>query len=200
MSDYPGKRLLDVVGASAGAALFAPVMAAIATATWLEDGPPLLFLQRRVGRDRAPFTTFKLRTMRAQRVTQVGQWLRRTGLDEVPQFLNVCRGEMSLVGPRPLTANDIERLGWHSSTLDWRFAAKPGITGLSQLLAGRGAKASRRLDRLYLERQSLRLDVQLLALSFAANIVGKTAVREWIRQARPRVAPSRAAGSPPLKA
>jgi lipopolysaccharide/colanic/teichoic acid biosynthesis glycosyltransferase len=161
-------------------------MAAIATATWLEDGPPLLFLQRRVGQDRAPFTAVKLRTMRAQKVTQVGQWLRRTGLDEVPQFLNVCRGEMSLVGPRPLTAGDVERLGWQGSGLDWRFAAKPGITGLSQLLAGRGAKASRRLDRLYLKRQSLRLDVQLLALSFAANIVGKAAVRDWIRQARPR--------------
>jgi len=182
MSEYPGKRLLDLLGAGAGAALFAPVMAAIATATWLEDGVPLLFLQRRLGQDRTPFITFKLRTMRDQRVTHVGQWLRRTGLDEVPQFLNVCRGEMSLVGPRPLTPRDVERLGWTDPALDWRFRAKPGITGLSQLLAGRGAKASRRLDRLYLRRQSLALDVQLLALSFAANVLGKAAVRELLRR------------------
>ena len=106
-----------------------------------------------------------------------GRWLRRTGIDEVAQFLNVCRGEMSVVGPRPLTSEDLSRLGWTDARTDWRFATRPGITGLSQLFGGRGARTSLRLDRLYLKRQSVTLDLQLIALSFAANIVGKRTVR-----------------------
>jgi undecaprenyl phosphate N,N'-diacetylbacillosamine 1-phosphate transferase len=99
-------------------------------------------------------------------------------------MVNVWRGEMSLVGPRPLTESDIQRLGWSDPQLDWRFQVKPGITGLSQLLAGRGASASRRLDRLYLKRQSATLDLQLIAVSFAVNLIGKPAVRRWLRHAR----------------
>ena len=67
---------------------------------------------RRAASD-SPFTILKLRSMREQRVTRVGRWLRRTGIDELPQFVNVLRGEMSVVGPRPLTQQDVERLGWH---------------------------------------------------------------------------------------
>jgi undecaprenyl phosphate N,N'-diacetylbacillosamine 1-phosphate transferase len=91
-------------------------------------------------------------------------------------------GEMSVVGPRPLTSSDVERLGWAEPGHDWRFAVKPGITGLSQLLAGRGARASERLDRLYLRRQSLLLDLRIIALSFAVNIAGKRKVRRFLRQ------------------
>jgi lipopolysaccharide/colanic/teichoic acid biosynthesis glycosyltransferase len=68
--------------------------------------------------------------MRNRQVTRVGAWLRRTGIDELLQFINVCRGEMSVVGPRALTAADVERLGWNAASHDWRFAATPGITGL----------------------------------------------------------------------
>ena len=102
-------------------------------------------------------------------------------VDELPQFVNVYRGDMSVVGPRPLTAQDVERLGWNGPQFDWRFGAKPGITGLSQLLAGRGAAASRRLDRLYLRRQDPMLDLQLVALSFAVNLVGKHRLRRLMR-------------------
>ena len=178
---YCGKRALDVAGAAAACVVFAPVAAAVTLATWLEDGGPPLFLQTRIGRRRQPFTVFKFRSMRERRVTRVGQWLRRTGVDEVAQFLNVCRGEMSVVGPRPLTGEDLLRLGWDDARTDWRFAAKPGITGLSQLFGGRGARTSLRLDRLYLRRQSLSLDLQLIALSFAANVVGKRTVRRLFR-------------------
>jgi lipopolysaccharide/colanic/teichoic acid biosynthesis glycosyltransferase len=132
----------------------------------------------------APLVVLKFRSMQGADVTRVGRWLRRTGLDELPQLVNVWRGEMSLVGPRPLTEADIKRLGWSDRQLDWRFEVKPGITGLSQLLAGRGVSASRRLDRLYLKRQSLRLDLQLIAVSFAVNLIGKPAVRRWLRHAR----------------
>ena len=181
---YSGKRALDVLAASAACAVFAPAAAAVTLATWLEDGGPPLFLQTRVGRERQPFTIFKFRSMRNQQVSRVGRWLRRTGIDELPQFLNVCRGEMSVVGPRPLTGEDLQRLGWTEARTDWRFAVKPGITGLSQLFGGRGARVSLRLDRLYLQRQSLSLDVQLIALSFAANMVGKRTLRRVVRVAR----------------
>jgi lipopolysaccharide/colanic/teichoic acid biosynthesis glycosyltransferase len=179
---YLGKGALDLLALSAACAALAPLAAGIALATWLEDGGTPFFLQTRIGRARKPFTVVKFRSMSQQRVTRVGELLRRTGLDELPQFINVARGEMSLVGPRPLTAQDIERLGWGSSAYDWRFSAKPGITGLSQLLAGRGPRFSRRLERLYLRRQSLGLDVSLIAFSFAANLLGKRRIRHWLRR------------------
>jgi lipopolysaccharide/colanic/teichoic acid biosynthesis glycosyltransferase len=135
----------------------------------------------------AAFAPLKLRSMREQRVTRVGRWLRRTGIDELPQFVNVLRGEMSVVGPRPLTQQDVERLGWHEPPHDWRFSANPGITGLSQLMAAPASRSTRRLDRLYLERQSLLLDLRLIALTFAVNLAGKRNVRRWLKVAESRV-------------
>jgi undecaprenyl phosphate N,N'-diacetylbacillosamine 1-phosphate transferase len=120
-------------------------------------------------------------------VTRVGRWLRRTGIDELPQFVNVLRGEMSVVGPRPLTQQDVERLGWHEPPHDWRFSMSPGITGLSQLMAGPASRSTRRLDRLYLERQSLLLDLRLIALTFAVNLAGKRNVRRWLKAAESQV-------------
>jgi lipopolysaccharide/colanic/teichoic acid biosynthesis glycosyltransferase len=181
MQTYLGKRTLDVLAAGTACAVFAPVVIGVSLAVWLDDGGSPLFSQPRVGKGREPFTLLKLRSMRNNQVTRVGQWLRRTGIDELPQFVNVCRGEMSVVGPRPLTSQDVERLGWNTSRHDWRFTARPGITGLSQLLAGRGARASERYDRLYLRRQSLMLDLQLIALSFAVNVVGKSKIRRFLR-------------------
>jgi lipopolysaccharide/colanic/teichoic acid biosynthesis glycosyltransferase len=183
MQPYFGKRTVDVIAAATACVVFAPLAAGIALATWLEDGGPPLFLQSRVGHRRRPFTVFKFRTMRDGKVTYVGRWLRQTGLDELPQFINVCRGEMSVIGPRPLTAEDIQRLGWARQDYDWRFTGRPGITGLSQLLAGRSARYSRRLERLYLRRQSLSFDLRLTVLSFAVGMVGKRIVRRWLRHA-----------------
>jgi lipopolysaccharide/colanic/teichoic acid biosynthesis glycosyltransferase len=177
---YPGKAALDLLAASAACVTLGPLLAGIAIATWAEDGGPPFFFQSRIGRGRRPFTVIKFRTMSQQRVTRVGQVLRRTGLDELPQLLNVARGEMSMVGPRPLTAQDVERLGWTDPSFDWRFNARPGITGLSQLLAGRGVRSSRRLDRLYLKRQSLELDVRLITFSLAANLLGKRRIGRWL--------------------
>ena len=198
-SSYPGKRALDLAVAGTACLAFAPIVAGIAIAVTLEDGGSPLFSQPRIGRGRHPFTILKFRSMRENRITRVGEWLRRTGIDELPQFINVCRGEMSVVGPRPLTANDIDRLGWADTRQDWRFDAKPGITGLSQLLAGRGSRSSERLDRLYLRRQSAALDLKLIALSFAVNIFGKRAVRRIVRpalQRRPGRSPPSSAISP----
>jgi len=179
---YPGKRAFDLMGAGAACLVFAPLAAAIALATVIEDGGPAFFVQTRLGRNRRPFEILKFRSMRNGKVTRVGRWLRRTGLDELPQFVNVCRGEMSVVGPRPLTADDVRRLAWDGPEYDWRFGAKPGITGLSQLLARRGAAASRRFDRLYLRGQDPLLDLQLVALSFVVNVVGNRRFRRLARR------------------
>jgi undecaprenyl phosphate N,N'-diacetylbacillosamine 1-phosphate transferase len=180
-STYSSKRMFDLALAGAACVAIAPVLVGISAAIWLGDGQSPIFKQPRVGQERKPFTILKFRSMREHQVTRVGYWLRQTGIDELPQFINVCRGEMSIVGPRPLTQRDVERLGWDDTRYDWRFAARPGITGLSQLLAGRGARASERLDRFYLKKQNPLLDAQLVALSIAVNVLGKRKVRRWLR-------------------
>jgi lipopolysaccharide/colanic/teichoic acid biosynthesis glycosyltransferase len=181
---YEGKRLLDVVSASLACLLALPIVTVVATIKWLEDGHSPFFLQVRLGLRRRPFTVIKLRTMLDQKVTPFGAALRRTGLDEIPQFVNVLLGDMSIVGPRPLTATDIERLGWSNHAMDWRFQASPGITGISQLLAGRSARLSRRLDRLYLKNPGLILDCKLIATTALVSLVGKRRVRRWLSRGR----------------
>src|SRR5437868_5048041 len=122
MSSRPlQKRLFDVVGAAAGLLAFSPIMSIIAAAILVEDGGPVLFRQERLGRDRRAFTILKFRSMRDGRITRVGRILRATGLDELPQFVNVLRGEMSAVGPRPLTDSDVKRLGWTAPRHHFRW-------------------------------------------------------------------------------
>lgn len=186
-------RLLDVVLGAVGVALFSPVVAAAALAIRLDDGGPVFFAQERLGRDRVPFTVLKLRSMRDGEVTRVGRWIRATGLDEVTQFLAVLAGDMSVVGPRPLTAADVQRLGWDGPEHDARFAMKPGITGLAQLFAGPGAEASAALDARYAQDASALLDLELVALSFVVNLVGKARVRRWTVGHRYRSPSGRAA-------
>lgn len=181
---YLGKRAFDLLTAGSACLVFAPLAMIIAVATIVEDGGPAFFVQTRLGSQRQPIEVIKFRSMRDGKVTRVGRWLRRTGLDELPQFINVYRGEMSVVGPRPLTAQDVQRLGWNNPQIDWRFSTRPGITGLSQLLAGRGVAASRRMDRLYLRRQSPLLDLKLVALSIIVNLAGKRQLRNLMRTAQ----------------
>ena len=97
-------------------------MAAIAAAILLLDGRPVLFRQTRLGRGRRPFTILKFRSMRDGEVTALGRVLRSTGLDELPQLVNVLDGELSAVGPRPLTEADVQRLGWTVPAYDFRGA------------------------------------------------------------------------------
>src|SRR6185295_19058320 len=101
------QRIFDVIGAAAGLLAFAPLGTLIAVAVLVDDGGPVIFRQERIGYRRQPFQILKFRTMRDGRVTRIGRVLRATGLDEVPQFVNILRGDMSAVGPRPLTAADV---------------------------------------------------------------------------------------------
>jgi lipopolysaccharide/colanic/teichoic acid biosynthesis glycosyltransferase/tetratricopeptide (TPR) repeat protein len=179
------KRLFDLVGAAGGLLAFSPLMAVIAAAIVVEDGRPVLFRQQRVGRNRRPFTILKFRSMRDGRVTRVGRMLRVTGLDELPQFINILRGDMSAVGPRPLTASDVARLGWMAPRHDFRWRVRPGLTGLAQVTAARSGRLSLGLDRRYVARQRLSLDVCLVAVSFAINALGKKRVRRLLARRDP---------------
>jgi exopolysaccharide biosynthesis polyprenyl glycosylphosphotransferase len=190
------KRALDVVGASLGLIAIAPVIAVTAVAIKLDSRGPVLFRQLRVGRHGKPFHIFKLRTMipdaealkdslrehnEAQdglfkiaadpRVTRVGRFLRRSALDEVPQLLNVLRGEMSLVGPRPLVVDEDVRVeGWHRRRLE----LTPGMTGHWQILGP--ARVPLRemvaIDYLYIANWSLWTDVKIL-LRTIPHVVGR---------------------------
>jgi lipopolysaccharide/colanic/teichoic acid biosynthesis glycosyltransferase len=189
------RRALDVSVASLVLTLLVPVLAVTALAVRISSPGPVLFRQRRLGRNMRPFTVLKFRTMRADadsalhreyvrsllgaetkqhapeglyklvidpRVTRVGRFLRSWSLDEVPQLWNVLRGEMSLVGPRPVIEYEVEQYP------DWylrRFAVKPGLTGLWQV-SGRNELTYEdmvRYDIEYAERRSLWLDVRILA-------------------------------------
>jgi lipopolysaccharide/colanic/teichoic acid biosynthesis glycosyltransferase len=177
------KRLFDLMGAAGGLVVFAPVMAIVAAAVRL-DGGPIFFRQTRLGYRRRPFTILKFRSMRDGAVTPVGRVLRATGLDELPQFVNILRGEMSAVGPRPLTDETVQRLGWHGPDCDFRWRTRPGLTGLAQIVGCRSIHAALELDRTYVARQSLRLDCQLVGLSFAVNVFGKGRVQRFVRRFR----------------
>ena len=171
-----GRRLFDVCGAAGGLVFFGPVMTAIAVAIRLEDGAPVLFRQTRLGRGRRPFEILKFRSMRDGRVTRVGRVLRATGLDELPQFVNILRGELSAVGPRPITSDDAARYGWTEADAAVRWSVNPGLTGLAQL-AGRSIEESRALDLAYVRDRSLALDCRLIAMSFVVNVLGKSRAR-----------------------
>ncbi|SEH18207.1 exopolysaccharide biosynthesis polyprenyl glycosylphosphotransferase [Sphingopyxis sp. YR583] len=181
------KRALDLVVAVIALVLLAPFLAIVALAIRLESPGPVLFTQLRVGQGNRQFRIFKFRSMRAdssdaagtmstgrddQRITKVGRVIRRTSIDELPQLLNVIRGDMSMVGPRPhaLGSTAGDELFWHASQQYWlRHALKPGITGLAQIRGYRGATervedlARRvRCDLEYLSDWSLWSDVLIL--------------------------------------
>jgi lipopolysaccharide/colanic/teichoic acid biosynthesis glycosyltransferase len=172
------KRATDLFWLPVASLVFLPAVAAIAIAIRLDDGGPVFFRQPRLGRGRRTFQVVKFRTMRDGAVTRAGAWLRKTGLDELPQFVNIARGEMSFVGPRPLTAADVARLGWEGARHDFRWRMAPGITGLAQIRAGAGARASLAWDRLYVRKAHPWLDTQLLATTFVMNLVGKA----WVKR------------------
>jgi lipopolysaccharide/colanic/teichoic acid biosynthesis glycosyltransferase len=179
------KRVFDVVGATLGLALAGPLLSVAAVLVRAVDGGPALFLQSRLGRGRRPFVIVKLRTMTEGRVTPLGALLRELGLDEAPQLWNVLRGDMSLVGPRPLTEDDVRRLGWQGAELDARWSVRPGLTGLAQLAPARAchARTTRRLDRVYVRRAGLALDARLLGLSLLVPVLGKRQLRRLVRAA-----------------
>ena len=177
--------LLQRVVALFSLLLIWPVLAFIAGLVLLFDGRPIVFRQRRLGRNMRPFEVFKFRTLTSNgRVRRTGAWLRKTGLDELLQIVNVIRGEMALVGPRPLTPEDVLRLGWHREGAGRRFRVRPGITGLGQIFGGQSAHRSRALERIMLGRQGPGRDLQCIALTLIALVPGKRALRKCLALGR----------------
>jgi lipopolysaccharide/colanic/teichoic acid biosynthesis glycosyltransferase len=169
-------RALDVAGASLGLALASPFLGVGALAIKLADGGPVVYRQRRVGKDGGEFELFKLRTMVVgaeqqgagwavnrgdPRITRVGRLLRRLSLDEVPQLWNVVRGEMSLIGPRPTLAYQVEQ---YTPRQRKRLDVKPGITGWAQIHGRASLPWEERieLDVWYVENRSPAVDLKIL--------------------------------------
>jgi exopolysaccharide biosynthesis polyprenyl glycosylphosphotransferase len=191
------KRLLDIVGAGIGLLVLSPVLAGIAVWILVRDGRPILFRQERVGLNLRPFDVIKFRTMAPDaeerlaelmdqnvltgpafkldddpRLTKTGPTLRRLSLDELPQLVNVLRGDMSLVGPRPPLPREVADYGiWHRR----RLSMKPGITGLWQVEARRDPEFDRwvALDLHYIDRWSLWLDLKIMAKTVPAMVAGR---------------------------
>jgi lipopolysaccharide/colanic/teichoic acid biosynthesis glycosyltransferase len=171
------KRAIDIVGASAALLVTSPLLAVSAVAVRATMGSPILFRQTRPGLGGRPFVILKLRTMRdatdrtgkplsdAERLTRLGRFLRSTSLDELPELLNVIRGDMSLVGPRPLLMQYLAR---YDETQMRRHEVRPGITGWAQV-NGRNAVAWEErlaMDVWYVDHRSLWLDLRILLRTF----------------------------------
>jgi sugar transferase EpsL len=173
------KRAIDVVGAAAGLVVTAPLLAVLAVAVRLRLGSPVLFRQERLGRGERPFHVVKLRTMTdergpdgellpdADRLTPFGRRLRASSLDELPELLNVLRGEMSLVGPRPLPAAYRDR---YTPTERRRHEVRPGITGWAQVNGRNAVGWDERLalDVWYVDHHTTWLDLRILARTVGA--------------------------------
>lgn len=171
------KRGMDIVGAAVGLVLLAPLMACVGAAIWVSMGRPIFFRQVRPGLHGRLFTLYKFRTMRnafgpdgkplpdSERLTPLGRFLRRFSLDELPELWNVLKGDMSLVGPRPLL---VEYLPRYTPEQARRHLMRPGITGLAQVMGRNALRFSERLayDVYYVDHFSLLLDLKILALTF----------------------------------
>ena len=184
------KRIFDIVAVLAGGIVILPVLLLVGLLIKADSPGPILFKQRRVGLHGEAFWIFKFRTMIADaeilrsdlscrnqasgplfkiendpRITRVGRFLRRTSLDELPQLLNVLRGEMSLIGPRPLPVDDWEP--FRDSPYEERHSVLPGMTGLWQI-SGRSLAPGGRmleLDSVYVRSRSLWLDLKILLMT-----------------------------------
>jgi lipopolysaccharide/colanic/teichoic acid biosynthesis glycosyltransferase len=179
-------RAADILIASAGLVVLSPVLLTATIAIKLTSRGPVLYRQRRAGRDAQPFELLKLRTMRPgadpvgvgtpvlegdPRVTRVGAFLRRFSLDELPNLVNVLRGELAVVGPRPTLEAQVELYTPHQYR---RLEVKPGITGWAQVNGRAGIPWDERieLDVWYVEHRSARLDLRILARTARLLITG----------------------------
>jgi len=191
------KRAVDVIGSLCGLIVLGPLLLAVAAAITLQDGGPVFFAQERYGLNRRKFRMLKFRSMvrdadklqasleamneakgpvfkivRDPRITRLGRIIRRTSIDELPQLINVLRGDMSLIGPRPLPLRDVARFTRPADMR--RFSVRPGITGLWQV-SGRSTldfDTWITLDLHYIDNWSLALDVTILARTIPAVVRG----------------------------
>lgn len=190
------KRALDIAFALAGLVMTAPVWVVAPLCIWLEDRGPVFYRQARSGRRGHPFMVTKFRSMVVDaerhgarqatagdaRVTRFGRFMRATAMDEVPQLVNILKGDMSVVGPRALRPGEIEAEGdgrlvalEEVPGFEVRALVRPGLTGVAQIYASRSLPrpGKFRYDRLYIRRQSFWLDVRLILLSIWISVSGR---------------------------
>ena len=182
----PLRRAFDVVVSALALLILSPVLAAAIVAIRIESPGHPIYRQRRIGRDGAPFDLIKLRTMVSgaetmgaglavddgdSRITRSGRFLRRTSLDEVPNLVNVLRGDMSVIGPRPTVPVQVAQ---YSDRQRGRLAVRPGITGWAQVNGRASLPWPQRieLDLEYVERRSLALDLRILWLTARMLVTG----------------------------
>lgn len=183
------KRAFDVFLSGVGFLGALPLWLLIALAIKLDDGGPIFYRQKRVGKGNREFTSFKFRSMvadsdkkwgavpasaRDPRITRIGRLLRSTAMDELPQLWNILRGDMSFVGPRPEWVELVKRFRKEVPGFDRRHAVRPGLTGFAQVYGDSELPRRQKLryDLLYIRRQSLWIDLRLIAFSFLVTFKG----------------------------
>jgi lipopolysaccharide/colanic/teichoic acid biosynthesis glycosyltransferase len=186
-------RAISIVVAIAGLIALAPILAMVAVAIKLDSCGPVVFMQPRIGRDGRPFSLLKLRTMHAcdarrsewardneERITRVGRWLRRLHLDEVPQLINVLRGEMNLIGPRPHPTCNAALFEKEIAFYPLRSAVLPGITGWAQVRYGYANTLEEEIEKMrydlyYIKNRSLALDGRIMLETIGVLLGGRGA-------------------------
>ena len=187
------KRLIDIIGSIVALILFSPIMLVVAILVKKSSPGPIFFAQERIGLGNKPFKMYKFRSMGVQdpkkeakewttkndaRVTPVGRIIRKTSLDELPQFWNVLKGDMSLIGPRPERPLFVEKFKEEIPRYMIKHQVRPGITGWAQVNGFRGDTSIRSRiehDLYYIENWSLGLDIKFLFLTFFKGFVNKNA-------------------------
>ena len=187
------KRLVDIIGASIAIIVFSPVMLVAAIGVKVTSRGPLIFKQERVGLHNRPFKMYKFRSMEVQsdaeekkgwttkndpRVTKIGRILRKTSIDELPQFFNVLKGDMSLVGPRPERPRFVEQFKEEIPRYMIKHQVRPGITGWAQVNGYRGDTSIKKrieYDLYYIENWTMAFDFKILFLTFFKGFINKNA-------------------------
>ncbi len=189
------KRIASLVLSSLGLLLLLPVMGLTALAVWLDSGGPVIFRQKRIGKDGEPFTLYKFRSMRNgadpggkpmparendERLTRVGRWLRPSRLDELPQLYNILRGDMAFVGPRPFVPEQEAECLQHIPHYSQRWSVKPGATGWAQIQHGYCANLKDNSEKLaydlfYIKNVSVGLDLLILFQTTKILLLGRGA-------------------------
>lgn len=180
------KRLIDIVGAAFGLLFFSPAIIISSVMVYLEDKGNPFYVQKRVGKDGKTFNLYKIRSMVLNadkghndwtvkddpRILKIGKFIRSSNIDELPQFLNVLLGDMSLVGPRPETVDHFNKFSSEIPKYKNRKNVAPGLTGLSQMMGYRGDTCMYKrtaLDNLYIKKQSIIFDMWIMLKTFVTT-------------------------------
>lgn len=195
VKEYAFKRIFDFSLALIGLIFSIPIWVIVAIAIWLEDGRPILYKQKRLGKHERPFWLFKFRSMvknaedstgpvwameNDPRVTKVGRFIRATAIDELPQLINILKGDISFVGPRAERPELAARFKRNIPAFALRTIVKPGLTGIAQVYGRYDTPPQHKLryDLIYIKNQSFILDLKLILLSFWITFTGKWQSRE----------------------